>query len=109
MQNLFHYRTQVERETRRRIMLSVWAYAYEFDHTSLVSDHIYDAESRLVDVSILTTRPDLDHFFRTQFMADSGMWIWQHPELEKVERLYRKWYKPKHTPKKEQIHDTCNG
>ncbi len=93
MQNLFHYRTQVEHETRRRIMVSVWAYAYEFDNVSLVNDHHFDAECRRINPAISTGRPALDDFFRTVFHPDTGMWIHKHPELEKVAQTYNRWYK----------------
>lgn len=92
MQNLFHARLNVERETRRRIMVAIWAYAYEFENVSLVSDHHFDAECLKVNLSISTTRPDLDKWFRENFQPDTGMWIHKHPELDKVEKTYRRYY-----------------
>lgn len=93
MSDLFLYRDTVGREIKRRINIAVWAYAYEVEHDSIVDDHTFDAECRKVDPSISTNRPDLDVFFRTIFHPDTGMWIHHHPELNKVEELYRKWYK----------------
>lgn len=95
MANLFSYRTRVEREVKRRINLAVWAYAYEFDNNSLVSDHTYDMESKKVDLTISTSRPDLDEFFRADFNDSSGIWIHSHPELDKVVKIYNTWYKPR--------------
>lgn len=93
MKDLFYHRTKVEIETHRRIMVSIWAYAYEFENVSLVNDHHFDAECRKVNPAIQTTRPDLDEFFRTQFHPDTGIWIQSHPELEKVKNTYNRYYK----------------
>lgn len=84
----------VEVERRRRIRLSLWAYAYELQNVSLVSDHVFDEAAKLVDPSVSTGRPTLDQFFRTEFHPDTGMWIRQHPELLKVAALYRKVARP---------------
>jgi len=103
MQNLFHLRTKVEVERRRRIMLAVWAYAYEIADPpqSLVSDHHFDAECLKVDRSIKTGHPVLDAFFALDdlggFQTHTGQWIYHHPELEKVAKTYRRFY------------DTCDG
>ena len=73
--------------------MAVAAYAYEFDHNIIMSDHEFDAECLKIDPSIDTGRPHLDHFFRTEFAACTGVWIHQHPELEKVKQTYNRWYK----------------
>jgi len=83
--------TPKEIETRRRIYLSLWAYAYEFRDEALVSDAIYDVESYQVNLNIRTDRPDLDLFFVLHFQPDTGMWIHKHPELAKVAEHYDKW------------------
>lgn len=94
MQNLFHIQTHREIETRRRIMLSIWAYAYEFENISLVSDAEFDKQCGLVDLSVSTARPDLDAWWRENFQPHTGMWINKHPELEKIKCL-TKLIKPK--------------
>jgi hypothetical protein len=81
---------KVERERRRRIGCSLWAYAYEFKNVSLVSDAVFDSECQLVDSSITTGHLVLDQFFRTEFDAYTGVWIHRHPELEKVAALYER-------------------
>ena len=86
--------TEKEIETRRRIRLSVWAYAYEYRAHSIVPDHTFDFESYCVDLRIDTDRLDLDYWFRAEFEPATGMWIRKHPELEKVGQLYD-WI---HTP-----------
>ncbi len=81
-----------EIETRRRIKLSVWAFAYEFRAHSIVTDAIFDVESYLVDLSVETNRLDLDYWFRAFFQPHTGMWIHKHPELSKIEKLYEEHY-----------------
>ena len=81
-----------EIETRRRIKLSVAAYAYEFSNTSIMTDDEFDREARLVDLSISTARPALDAFFRAKFDPSTGMWVHDHPELVKLAELYQRHY-----------------
>ncbi len=85
--------TREEIERRRRIRLSLWAYAYEVESVSLVSDLVFDHEARLVDVSISTGNPKLDAFFRTEFEPHTGMWIHKHPDLKGIRRLYLRRYR----------------
>ncbi|RID91843.1 hypothetical protein D2N39_11435 [Gemmobacter lutimaris] len=75
-------------ETRRRVRLTLWAYAYEFRHDALVPDAVFDAEARRVDLSRSTSRPDLDQWWRDNFDPSTGVWIRRHPELTVVARLY---------------------
>lgn len=82
--------TPEEVERRRRIRLALWAYSYEFEHNSLVDDATYDAESKLVDLSISTSNAKLDKWFKKNFSPDTGMWITNHPELHKVKALYKR-------------------
>jgi len=84
--------TPKEIETRRRILLSVWAYAYEQMDHSIVTDAIYDVESYQVNLNIRTDRPDMDMFFVLNFQPHTGMWIGAHPELDKIIVIYRRWY-----------------
>lgn len=90
MQDLFIIRSKIERERRRRIMLSLWAYAYEFENKSLVSDAVFDSEASKVNSNIKTGR--LDEFFTNVFQPHTGMWIHQHPELEKLIALYHRLF-----------------
>ena len=71
-------------ETRRRIRLSLWAYAYEFENASIVDDATFDAECRLVNLDASTARQDMDDWWRKNFDPSSGMWIRSHPELGKL-------------------------
>lgn len=78
----------VELETKLHIQLSIAAYAYEIEHDSLISDHEFDEACKQVDLSIDTTRPHLDAYFREHFDPSTGMWIHFHPELARIRELY---------------------
>lgn len=69
-------------------MLSVAAYAYEFESEIIMSDADFDKLSLQVDLLVSTGNTKLDRFFRTEFEPDTGMWIRSHPELRKVKELY---------------------
>lgn len=81
--------TKVEKERWRRIMLAVWAYGYEVESRPLVDDATFDYHAFEVNLSIDTGRPDLDEFFREHYDPNTGMWVWKHPEFEKVGKRYR--------------------
>ena len=82
----------VERERRNRILLAVYAYAYEVRAHSIVSDAEYDALARTINPNIRTGHDSLDKFFATRYSADTGMWIHHHPEFHKVADLYERHY-----------------
>lgn len=90
MRNLFHQPSLVEIETRKRVQLTLWAYAYEFEADSMVSDEKFDEVAKSIDLSISTTRPDLDKWWRNNFQCWTGMWVHQHPEKDKIKMLYRR-------------------
>ena len=77
-------------------MVSVWAYAYEIADPpqSLVPDHVFDAECYMVaaGLSVETDRLDLDYWFRGVFAPCTGLWIHEHPELDKIRNLYERWF-----------------
>ena len=83
----------INQEIRNRIKLSVAAYAYEFKGDSIMTDHEYDELSLKVNPNEKTGNDMMDKFFRTQFQPDTGMWIRLHPEIKKLEYLYKKYYK----------------
>ena len=84
--------TPKEIETKRRIKLSIWAYAYEFKDHSIVPDWQFDLESYQVSLAIETDRLDLDYWFRAHFQPCTGMWIHKHPELGRIKELYERYY-----------------
>lgn len=80
-----------EVERRNRIRLSVFAYAYEFENESLISDGEYDKLSYLIKPERSTGHKKLDTFFRKHFQPDTGMWIRIHPELDGIRSLYMRY------------------
>lgn len=84
--------TDVEKQRRLRIKLSVAAYAYELEDTSIISDHQFDHMCLEVDTSINTGNTKLDQYFREYFDPSTGQWIHKHPELYKVREIYFKYY-----------------
>lgn len=84
---------KVEIETRRRIKVCLWAYAYEIHSDSIVSDGEYDNECMLVDLKIKTLNKGMDKWFKSNFDPSTGMWIHSHPNKEYLEQLYNKYNK----------------
>ena len=91
-----------DREFQRkvRIMISLYAYAYEFEADPLVDDATFDEYAKLVDPKIKTVEDyydrdrthraeKLDKFFKKEFKSYTGSWIHIHPDLENVKRLYK--------------------
>ena len=83
----------INQEIRNRIKLSVAAYAYEFVGDSIMSDHEYDELSRKINRNEESGNDMMDKFFKTQFQPDTGMWVRWHPEVKKLDYLYKKYYK----------------
>lgn len=90
MQPLFNYRTRVEIERWQRIRLTLWAYAYEIANNPIATDEQFDLLAQQIDLSIVTGR--LDDWWRAEFKPFTGMWIYLHPELEKVRKIYDTHY-----------------
>jgi len=81
----------VEHETRGRIFISVWAYAYEILDRPLVDDFTFDKLAQRITPRIGTGHLILDEFFATHFSPMTGMWIHQHPELDKVKATFERY------------------
>lgn len=75
-------------EIRNRIRLSVAAYAYEIENDPIMSDAEFDDLALSIDTRIETGNELLDEFFRTEFVTFSAMWVYQHPDLQGLKRLY---------------------
>lgn len=95
-----YYNPKVDSETHLRIKLAIYAYSYEFDSFSIVSDAEFDKLCSTVDFNINTRRPDLDKWFRENFTPYTGQWIHNHPELSSIKEIYEKFYKNYKTLKK---------
>ena len=80
----------IELEVRRRIQISVAAYAYEFENRPIMSDRLFDRFASLICRHMGTCHPVLDEFFIVHFSPMTGMWIHQHPELNGIRRIYER-------------------
>ena len=83
--------TPEERERRNRIQIAVCAYAYECMDAPIIDDATYDWLAEKIDRSIETGHAVLDAFFREEFSPMTGMWIREHPEIDGIERIYRRY------------------
>lgn len=88
MINLFNIFSLKEVETRRRIRLALWAFAYEFENDPLVPDGTFDDECKKVNLQITTDNAIMDKWWRENFNPSTGQWIRKHPELEKIRKIY---------------------
>jgi hypothetical protein len=84
--------TPIEREVRRRIQISVFAYAYEIADQPLVDDYDFDRLATAINKRQGTCHPVLDEFFLTQFSPMTGMWIHNHPDLAGIKRTFDRYW-----------------
>ncbi len=94
---------QLEIEKRKRINVALYAYAYEIMGHSLVSDEKYDTISLGIRPKLPTNYPIMDNFFKNEFSPDTGMWIYKHPELEKIAQIYSRLTHKQHIMPKTSI------
>ena len=83
----------VSMEIRNRVRLSVAAYAYEFENTSIMTDAEFDRLCQQIDVSVTTGNEVLDKFFKKHFDKSTGMWVRSHPDIVGLKRIYNDFYK----------------
>ena len=83
----------VEVERRNRIKLSIAAYAYEFENTSIISDSDFDDLAKTINIQLSTGNSRMDKFFREHFSEFTGQWIHKHPEKNKLKAIYLKYYR----------------
>jgi hypothetical protein len=83
-----YYSDDVCLERRNRCRLSLAAYTYEFKAVSIMSDADYDELSKKIRKNMCTGNELMDKFFREEFSTDTGQWIHDHPELDKVAAIY---------------------
>lgn len=86
------------REIRRRIRVSVAAYAYELRDDPVMDDAEFDRLCREIDPDLVTGNPALDRFFMVHFEPDTGQWVHKHPELHKLKHIYETIYRPTPEP-----------
>lgn len=80
----------IEVEVRKRILVSVAAYAYEVENHTIMDDHVWDELAQTINPQLGTCHPVVDEFFLIHFSPMTGMWIHKHPELEGIERIYNR-------------------
>lgn len=79
-----------EIETRRRILVSVWAYAYAYEvmNDQLVGDDIWERECLAINLDQETGNDELDFWFSENFDPSTGQWVNNHPDKDGL----HKWY-----------------
>ena len=92
--------TDVEKEVRNRIKLSVAAYAYEVHSDSIMSDSEFDHLALQINKQLATGNQLLDKFFVEEFSPYTGQWIHKHPNIAGLEKIYLKHYAKKKGKKK---------
>ncbi len=90
--DLADWGSDLEIEVRRRIRLAIAAYAYEMLDRPIMTDQEFDRLAETIRPRMGTCHPALDEFFITRFSPMTGMWIHDHPELDRVKALYRTHY-----------------
>ena len=83
-----------EQIRRRRIKVSVAAWAYENGHKPIMTDAAYDKLSKVVyqERNIATGNNRLDRFFRQHFDPSTGLWVYKHPNPRALETIYARYY-----------------
>lgn len=76
--------TPIEAERQRRICVAVWAYAYEYLSTSIVSDAKFDKTCKEINVDLKTGHKIMDKWFKEKYHPDTGSWIGEHPYLNVI-------------------------
>lgn len=88
-----------EKETKRRIMVAVAAYAYEIKNNPIWSDAKFDRECLRINLKQKTGNRRMDKWFKANFDPSTGMWVVNHPNRKGLLRIYR-MFKPKKRKKK---------
>jgi len=92
--------SDVEKERRNRIKLSVAALSYETYSVSIMSDSDFDRLALEINPQMPTGNTILDKFFVEQFSPDTGQWIHKHPDKAGLERIFFTHYAKKKKGKK---------
>ena len=87
-----------EVEKRRRIILAVAAYAYEFMGEMLMSDSDFDAECLKVNLQQPTGDAYMDEWFQNNFEPCTGMWVHHHPGKARLHQLAASFLQPQEQP-----------
>ena len=91
--------SEVEKETRNRIRLSVAAYTYEVYDDPIMPDAEFDQLAEKINVQVVTGNEVMDDFFREHFSPHTGQWIHKHPNKAGLDSIYVKYFKKKRKKK----------
>ena len=80
-------------QIRNRIRLAVAAYAYEIVSDPIMSDAEFDELALTIRPRELTGAPLPDLFFLESFEPHTGSWIYDHPDLPGIARLYETYHR----------------
>ena len=58
-----------------------------------MSDAEFDDLAKYINIEEKTGNRKLDNFFKKHFQPDTGMWIHQHPEKQKLKHIYMEFFK----------------
>lgn len=84
------YAPEVCKERQRRIRVALAAWAYERYDDSIMSDAEFDKLCLQIQPQMKTGHGKCDRFFATEFDPSTGSWVFQHPELDRLDWLLRK-------------------
>lgn len=82
------FRSDIELERHRRILIAIYAYAYEIKNDPIVSDEEFDRLASEIVETKSTGNEKLDDFFKNEFDMFTSLWIHKHPELDKIAQIY---------------------
>lgn len=80
-------KTELE-EYKLREKVAYHAFLYEVKFDSPMSDYEWDILARKVDVTKSCGNIDLDMWYKTNYSADTGHWIWSYPLLYSFKEKY---------------------
>ncbi len=79
----------VEVERRNRIRVAVAAYAVECWDNPIMKPGDYDCLAENIHRELATGHNSLDRFFACEFTPLATDWVRDHPEIDKIEKLYK--------------------
>lgn len=82
-------RRTVKEEAELRFKVALYAYAYEIESDSLVSDTEFDRLAAMIDPKRVTGDVKLDRFFAKEFAPHTGSWVHAYPYLKQLAKAYR--------------------
>lgn len=97
VQPVVKWGSEVEKQIKLRMRVSLAAYSYEFLSYSIMDDATYDKLCEDINTSMKTGNPTMDFFFKRVFATHTGMWIHSHPNPCRLKEILLKHYLPEVT------------